>query len=290
MPSLKDIRLRIKSVQNTQQITRAMKMVSTAKLRRAQDAITRLRPYALKLRELLANLITAAGEYQSPYAAIDRKIEKVLILPITSNKGLAGSFNSNITRFTVEMIHQKYAAFQQSNKLKLICIGRKGYEYFARRGYPVIGENNDLFTKLNFADINALATTVMEGYLNREWDAVDLVFNEFKNVATQVRAYQRFLPIEFDTKPAGSIDYIFEPDKTALLDNLIPQILKMQFYRVILESNAAEHGARAVAMDKASTNAQELIGSLRLQFNKARQAAITKEILEIVGGAEALSN
>lgn len=293
MPSLKDIKTRIQSVRSTQQTTKAMKMVSASKLRRAQDLIVQLRPYANKLQDLLHHL-SGAGENPSPYSEV-REVRQVLVVVITSNRGLCGAFNNSIIRIAQRLIDHQYEAFRREGHLRMICLGRKGFEYFVKRGYPVMGDNHDVFHRLSFEGVTEVTTRIMDGYLNGEWDRVEVVYNQFKNVATQIRKTDQFLPVsihadqEDPNQPPGA-DYIFEPNQEAIIEELIPIILKTQFYRMVLDSNASEHGARMVAMDKATDNAEELIKDLRLQYNKARQASITKEILEIVGGAEALSS
>lgn len=298
MPSLKDIQLRIKSVQTTQQTTRAMKMVAASKLKKAQDQIIQLRPYANKLRQILSRLIEATeGEVATPYAQVP-EVKSALVVVVTSNRGLCGAFNSAIIRSAHQHIDERYAHLHQAGKLDLLCIGRKGFEYFNKRKYRIIGQaNTDLFTRLNIEKVNEEAEKVMNGFLKGEWDEVYLVYNQFKNVATQIRMTEQFLPVVMqpstasntEPKNSGGLDYIYEPNKNEILQGLVPQILKMMFYRAVLDSNASEHGARMLAMDKASENANDLLKELRLTYNKARQAAITKEILEIVGGAEALA-
>lgn len=298
MPSLKDIRLRIKSVETTRQTTKAMKMVSASKLRRAQDAIMNLRPYADKLQNMMSNIMQGSeGEIASPYAVV-REPKKVLHVVITSNRGLCGAFNSAINRMAQQTMEDEYGRYLREGNTKVITIGKKAYEHFSRRNFPLIGENHDVFSKLNFDTVNEVAEIVMQGYIDGEWDRVLLYYNKFKNVATQIRTVEHFLPVSVQTNesaihktasPQKVIDFIYEPQKEQILTELIPKILKVQFYRAVLESNVSEHGARMLAMDNATENANELIRELKLSFNKARQAAITKEILEIVGGAEALS-
>lgn len=288
MANLKDIRLRINSIKTTQQTTKAMKMVSAAKLRKAQDAILKLRPYANKMKEVLDNLLMGLADFQSPFTEV-RPVEKVLLVVITSNKGLCGAFNSSITKLTQATIQEQYAEIHKNGNLQLLCIGKKGYEWF-RRTHALIGENHDLFSKINFQATADVAEFIMQGFIDKKWDRVDVIYNQFKNVATQIKKVETFLPLMMPEQSHGtSTDYIFEPDKESILADLIPKILKTQFYRYVLDSNASEHGARMVAMDSATENASQLINQLRLVYNKERQAAITKEILEIVGGAEALA-
>ena len=289
MANLKDIRLRINSIKSTQQTTKAMKMVSAAKLRKAQDAIIRLRPYANKMKELLHNLLLGQQEIDSPFVKT-REIKKVVLVVVTSNKGLCGAFNSAIYKLVQSTIQQKYSELHKQGNVQLLCVGKKGYEYF-KKSHSLIGENHDLFTKISFVQTADSAEMLMQGFKEGKWDKVEVVYNEFKNVATQIRKVETFLPLEVPkNEKVNPVDYIFEPNKEEILSELIPKILKIQFYRCILESNASEHGARMVAMDSATENASQLISQLRLVYNKERQAAITKEILEIVGGAEALAS
>ncbi len=290
MPNLKDIKRRIQSVITTQQTTNAMKLVSAAKLKRAQDAIQRFRPYANQLRYIVEQLATGA-EIESPYFE-ERPIENVLIVLITSNKGLAGAFNSAIIKVAEEHIAEHYAQLLQQQKVFLLCVGKKGFDYFKRRSqYRIVEQKNfDVYGKrIAFEKVEAVANYVMQGFLEKRWDKVELIYNGFKNVATQYRRVETYLPVRFEAKETKVVkDYIFEPDKHLILEQMVPKILRMYFYNAILDSHAAEHGARMVAMDNATSNAEELLKELRLQYNKARQEAITKEILEIVSGANAL--
>ncbi len=292
MPSLKEVRGRIISVNSTQQITKAMKMVSAAKLRRAQESITRFRPYAEKLNTILANLSASLDQSaDNPYGE-EREVKKALIVVITSDRGLAGPFNSNIAKAVNSLISSDFKNLPKEN-ITLLCIGKKGYEYFSKRGINnIIGDYSTLFHNLSFGTARPAAELAMEGFLKGEYDRVDIVYNEFKNAATQIIRKERLLPIEKKAESAtktANVDYIFEPSKEEILSELIPKSLKTQFYKALLESNASEHGARMSAMDKATENAKELLKELRLTYNRSRQAAITKEILEIVGGAEALA-
>jgi F-type H+-transporting ATPase subunit gamma len=302
MANTKELRERIKSVKSTQQLTRAMKMVAAAKLKRAQDAIIALRPYARKLNEIMGNLAAEMGdELDSPYAK-PVKPEKVLLVVITSNRGLCGAFNANVNKTALEVAQGQYAEQLAAGNLWILAIGKKAYEYFKRRGFQLVGENHDVFADLNFDTVNSVASMVMDGFVEGKWNRVDLVYNEFKNVMSQIRKHERFLPIEGKPAPAAAssttetaatkvnADYIFEPNKEEILLSLIPKSLRTQFFKAVLESNAGEQGARMVAMDNATTNAEELIKVLKLAYNQARQAAITKEILEIVAGAEALAS
>lgn len=289
MANLKDIRLRINSIKSTQQTTKAMKMVSAAKLRKAQDSIIRLRPYANKLKELIQNLLLGQQEIDSPYVK-SREIKNVLLVVVTSNKGLCGAFNSSIFKLVQSTIQEKYSNLHKNGNVHLLCVGKKGFEFF-KRTHKLIGENHDLFSKVSFEPTANLAEEIMQGFIDGKWDKVEIIYNEFKNVATQIRKVETFLPLEVPKNDKVQfVDYIFEPNKEDILTELIPKILKIQFYKCILDSNASEHGARMVAMDSATENATQLINQLRLIYNKERQAAITKEILEIVGGAEALAS
>jgi F-type H+-transporting ATPase subunit gamma len=294
MPSLKDIRLRIKSVQTTQQTTRAMKMVAASKLRRAQDTIVQFRPYANKLGELQRSLVAAAGSDVTSEYAEARETKNVLLVVITSNRGLCGAFNTAIIKLAQTAAENEYADLLRQGNVKFLCLGKKGYDYFKKRGFNIISDDFDVFSKLGFDSVNAVAESVLQGFRAGEWDKVVLFYNAFKNIATQIRTEEVLLPAsaqaDASTDAALSTDYLYEPDQAQILQRLVPQILKTRFYKAVLESNASEHGARMFAMDQATENAEALVKELRLTFNKARQAAITKEILEIVGGADALSS
>ncbi|MBX2842810.1 MAG: ATP synthase F1 subunit gamma [Flammeovirgaceae bacterium] len=294
MPSLKEVKNRISSVTSTQQITKAMKMVAAAKLRRAQDRIIQIRPYSQKLSSLLSNVSsTISGDIENKYAA-EREINKVLILVVTSDRGLCGAFNANVCKAVVALIQEKYADLDKQGQVELLCVGKKGYDFFKRRNYKLINDFVELFADLNFDNAREAAELAMKGYEEGTYDVVDLVYNEFKNVATQIIRKEQFLPIakvENDSEEESlNLDYIFEPSQEEIIKDLIPYSLRISFYKSLLESNAAEHGARMTAMGQATDNAQELLKQLKLTYNRTRQAAITKEILEIVGGAEALSN
>jgi F-type H+-transporting ATPase subunit gamma len=292
MASLKEVRTRIRSVKSTQQITKAMKMVAASKLRKAQDAILQLRPFTEKLSEILQNVVRSAEDSSpSPFAEI-RDVERVLIVIITSDRGLCGAFNSNVIKKTLALIEEEYRSFHDSGQLYLLPIGQKGYEYFKKRGYNVIEEYSQLFSQLSFDNVKEAADSAMDSFLNRELDKVVLVYNEFKNVATQILCVEQFLPLTADAEENEqnmTADYIFEPSKSDIKRDLIPQSLRIQFYKAVLESNASEHGARMTAMEIATENADEILSDLQILYNRTRQAAITKEILDIVGGAEALS-
>jgi F-type H+-transporting ATPase subunit gamma len=289
--NLKEVRLRIASVNSTQQITKAMKMVSAAKLRRAQDAIVQMRPYANKLREILENLSGNIDASEGGAFAKARPENKILIVAITSNRGLAGAFNSNIIRTVNRMIAENYSAQAKDGNVKVLTIGKKGSDFFNKNKNLYAGNHNDIFNALNFDNTAKIALEIMKEFEKGSYDRVILVYNQFKNAAVQYAITEQMLPI---TPPAKSekkkqsIDYIFEPSKEEIVKDLIPKSLKIQLFKALLDSHASEHGARMTAMSKATDNAGELIKALKLQYNKARQAAITNEILEIVSGAEAL--
>lgn len=291
MANLKEVKNRIQSVSSTQQITKAMKMVAAAKLRRAQDAITQMRPYVQKLTSIIGNVSKSVdtGDISTPYTE-EREIESVLLVVESSDRGLCGGFNSNSFKHAKAIIAEKYAGYD----VTIMPIGRKALEHFQKRGYKVIDTYAELFGKLNFEDARSAAQFIMDEFEKKEYDQVEIIYNEFKNVATQIIRNEQFLPIkqeesDQDTGVATGTDYIIEPNEEEIFTRLIPNSLKIQFYKTLLESNASEHGARMTAMDKASENADELLKELRLTYNRTRQAAITKEILEIVGGAEALA-
>ncbi len=291
MASLKEVRNRIVSVNSTQQITKAMKMVSAAKLRRATDAITQMRPYAKKLAEMIATVSakTEAGQ-DNAYTKV-RPISKVLVIVVTSDRGLCGAFNANIGKATIALIQEKYAALHAAGQVEVLTLGKKGAEYLGRRGYKLNTAHTEIFSGLNFGKVRVLGDEILADFASGKYDVVDLIFNEFKNVATQIIRTEQLLPLQenADTATASNVDYIFEPSEEQIINELIPKSVKLSIFRSLLESNASEHGARMTAMDKATDNAGELIKALKLEYNRSRQAAITKEILEIVGGAEALS-
>ena len=294
MASLKEVRARITSINSTQQITKAMKMVAAAKLRRAQDNITQLRPYAQKLSQMLGTVSAGAETASdSPYKQT-RPVGRALIVVITSDRGLCGAFNTNAVKAALALIDEKYAAQARSGNVEIMAIGKKGAEAFYRRGLPVNTNHVDVFGALNFTTVKAAAEEAMTGFASGRYDVVEIVYNEFKNAAMQIVRTEQMLPIVAAEKPAGSvataINYTFEPSEAEIITELIPKTLKTQLYKAVLDSNASEHGARMTAMDKATENAGELLKELRLIYNRTRQAAITTEILEIVGGAEALAN
>lgn len=290
---LKEVRNRIKSVQSTQQITKAMKMVSAAKLRRAQDAIIQMRPYAMKLQDMLSNIVSnVEGGDTGMKLAIERPVEKVLIIVITSDRGLCGAYNANIQKLARLTIDEKYAEQHRKGNVTIWGIGKKGCEFFQKRNYKVSTAYRDTFLKLTFSNVQECAEAAVEGFVNREFDVVELVYSEFKNAATQVFKVERFLPIPkakpVESKKAIKADFIFEPAIDTLIAELMPKILNTQLFKAVLDGNASEHGARMTAMDKASENANELLKNLKISYNRARQAAITTELSEIVSGAAAL--
>ena len=286
MANLKEIRNRITSIGSTMQITSAMKMVSAAKLKKAQDAITQMRPYADKLTELLQSLsATLEGEVGGVYSE-QKEVSRVLLVAVTSNRGLCGGFNSSIIKASVKNIEDNY----KGKQVDLLTIGKKGNDLLSKN-YNVIENHNEIYDELTFDNVAVIAERVMELFATGQYDKVELVYNRFKNAATQIETIEQFLPIApMETETTSNIDYLFEPSKSEIVLELIPKSLKTQLYKAIRDSFASEHGARMTAMHKATDNATELRDELLLTYNKARQAAITNEILEIVGGAEALNN
>ena len=283
MANLKEIRNRISSVSSTMQITSAMKMVSAAKLKKAQDAITAMRPYSDKLTQMLVDL-SSSVDFENEFLQA-RKVENVLVVCITSNRGLCGAFNSNVIKECIELSNSS------SDPVSFFCIGKKGNDILSKK-HNVIESNNEIFDDLTFENISIIADLLMKKYLDKEFDKIHVVYNKFKNAATQIVTKEQFLPIENNTSndlEKGSSDYIFEPSQIEIISELIPKSLKTQLYKSTRDSYASEHGARMTAMHKATDNATELRDQLKLTYNKARQAAITNEILEIVGGAEALN-
>jgi F-type H+-transporting ATPase subunit gamma len=287
---LKEVRNRIRSIQNTQQITKAMKMVSAAKLRRAQDHIIQMRPYAQKLQELLSNIVRNSEGDLGMDLAVERNVEKVLLIVITSDRGLAGAYNANIIKLAKATIREKYSAQAAKGNVTIWSMGKKGYEHFAKNNYKVTDTYKDMFLNLNFEHVQAAAQAAVRAFENKEFDSVELVYSQFRNAATQSFVVEKFLPIpKVEKKPGtANTDFIFEPSREQLVAELMPKILNTQLYKAVLDASASEHGARMTAMDKASDNANELLKSLRLSYNRARQAAITTELTEIVSGAAAL--
>jgi len=294
MPNLKEVRTRIASVKSTQQITSAMKMVAASKLRRAQNAILQMRPYAAKLKEILQNLSASldAGDDGSVYSE-QRDPKNVLLVVITSNRGLCGAFNANIIKATINLIEDKYKAQNETGNLSLMTIGKRASEFFIKKGYQVFESHDEIFDNLTFEQVSVIGQNIMDRFEEKKFDRVEIIYNQFKNAATQILTKEQFLPVEAINAEEGAVDtmkydYIFEPSKAEIVKDLIPKSLKIQFYKAILDSHASEHGARMTAMHQATDNAQELLKELNLTYNKARQAAITMEIQEIVGGSEAL--
>jgi F-type H+-transporting ATPase subunit gamma len=292
MANLKAIRVRITSVKSTRQITSAMKMVSAAKLRRAQDKIVNLRPYANKLHEILIGLTQslADSEIENVYGR-QSSPEKVLIVVITSNRGLCGAFNTNVIKEARRIISEKYPEQFRKGNLSVLTIGKKGYDYFRKQNVKMLPEQNSLLHSLTFNNVTVVAEQVMKSFTLKEYDCVELIYNQFKNAAVQNLTTEQFLPVEIAASGKlkdAPADYIYEPDKESIVKELIPKSLKLQFYKAVLDSFVAEHGARMTAMHKATDNATTMIRDLTLQYNKARQATITNQILEVVSGAEAL--
>ncbi len=286
MANLKEIRNRISSIGSTMQITSAMKMVSAAKLKKAQDAITQMRPYSNKLTELLQSLSATLEMDDGSPLTEEREIKKVLLIAITSNRGLCGGFNSVIIKYVNEIIETKYS----DKEVSVLTIGKKGNDLLSKN-YTIHSNQNDVFDDLTFENVAVIAEDLMDQFENGNFDKIEIVYNQFKNAGTQILTEEQFLPIVTpETDNSINVDYIFEPSKEEIVKELIPKSLKTQLYKAVRDSFAAEHGARMTAMHKATDNATELRDELLLQYNKARQSAITNEILEIVGGAEALNS
>ena len=284
---LKEVRNRIKSTQSTQQITKAMKMVSAAKLRRAQDAITQMRPYARKLQDMLSNIIGSLEGDMNLALAETRPVNNVLLIVITSDRGLCGGYNANVVKLAKATIADKYP----TQKITIWNIGKKGFESLSKSGFNTNADYKDIFLNLTFGNVQTAAKAAMDAFANKEFDAIEIIYSEFKNAATQEFKAEPFLPIP---KIAGTgskkkTDFIYEPQKETLVAELMPKILNTQLFKAVLDANASEHGARMTAMDKASENANELLKSLKISYNRARQAAITTELTEIVSGAAALN-
>lgn len=291
MPSLKEVKSRISSVISTQQITKAMKMVAAAKLRKSQDRIMQMRPFAQRLSYLLQNVSSAGSEGQSWYNTI-REEKRILLVVVSSDRGLCGSFNSNVLKASVRLAQEKYSDQWKSGNVTILPIGKKALEFFGKRAnYKMVDKYSDLIQNLTFERASALAEFLMKSFEKGEYDKIEIVYNEFKNVATQILRTEQYLPIlpvASKSKAAVEVDYIYQPNREEIVSGLIPKSLKVQLFKAVLDSNAAENGARMTAMDKATDNAGELLKELKLTYNRTRQAAITKEILEIVAGAEAL--
>lgn len=289
MATLREIRQRISGVKSTQKITKAMKMVAAAKLRRATDAIIAARPYARKMQELLSYLSGQVDVTKYPQFEA-REVKSVAIVIVTADRGLCGAFNSNIIKAAVNHIRTNYAEMNAAGKVKLICVGKKGYDFFSKREYEVIAKHVGIFSQMNFTTAKTIVAEIVDGFVKGEYDKVEIISNEFKNAVQQKLTIGRFLPVVQQASETKNVstDYIFEPASDEIVSALVPKHLNFQVWRVLLDSNAAEHGARMSAMENASTNARDLIKVLQLNYNKARQASITKELLEIVAGAEAL--
>ncbi len=291
MAGLKEIRTRIASVKTTRQVTSAMKMVSAAKLKKAQDAIMQIRPYADKLHQILASLSASLENVEDSVYTQDREPKRVLIVLVTSNRGLCGGFNANISKKAIELVNTKYARQLKKGKVDFWSIGKQGGRQLKHRAYPVVAQENEVFDSLTFENAASLAEEAMKAFEDGHYDRIELVYNQFKNAAVQVQTTEQFLPVEMEegNDEGTNFDFIYEPSKEHIIQELIPRSLKIQFYKALLDSHAAEHGARMTAMHQATDNASDLLNELSLQYNKARQATITGEILEIVGGAEALN-
>jgi len=292
MASIKEIRIRIVSVTSTMKITSAMKMVSAAKLRKAQNAVQQMRPYAQKLNEIFENISSGLDSVDDLVYARQSSVNKVAIIVVTSNGGLCGAFNTNVVKQAINLAKDKYANQLELGNVHFYCIGKKGAEQLKSRGYKVTENFNELYTKMTYEKVSAVATNFMDKFVDSSYDSIELVYNKFKNAASQVVSAEQFLPVDVSSKSKGkatlSSDYIFEPSKEFIVKELIPKSLRIKFYRTLLESIASEHGARMTAMHKATDNAGAFLKALKLEYNKARQASITNEILEIVSGANAL--
>jgi len=293
MANLKEVRNRIASVQSTQQITKAMKMVSAAKLKRATNAIIALRPYATKLKEILGNLSASLEGSSSPFIQ-EREPNKVLIVVVSSNRGLAGAFNMNVIKAANNLISEKYSEQFKNGNVSIISIGKKTQDFYEKRKYNVIGNNNEVYADLTFENVTKITDAIMNGFKKGEFDKVEVVYNRFKNAAVQFITTEQLLPLPKSDEPVvvtktSNVDYILEPSKSEIVEQLIPKSIKIQLYKAVLDSHASEHGARMTSMDKATENAGELLKSLKLSYNQARQAAITTELTEIVSGAAALN-
>jgi F-type H+-transporting ATPase subunit gamma len=291
MANLKEIRNRIASVKSTRQITSAMKMVAASKLRKAQDAILDLRPYSDKLQEILENVGSSTNlSDDNPYVQ-QREIKRVLIFPVTSNKGLCGGFNMNIVKATMQRLEEKYAHLAENGKVDVYALGRKGADVLQKRGVKLFNKDIELMDKLEYEKALPIINHAMQQFTEGTYDVVEIIYNQFKNAGTQLVVHEQFLPIqpsEEETDSHVQYDYIFEPTKHEIVEELMPKSLKVQFYRCLLDSVTSEHGARMTAMHQATDNATEMIKDLTLSYNKARQAAITNELIEIVSGANAL--
>ncbi|MEZ4703021.1 MAG: ATP synthase F1 subunit gamma [Rhodothermales bacterium] len=306
MASLRDIRKRISSVKSTQQVTRAMKMVAAAKLRKAQERTFEMRAYAYKIGEIISHLKQHIDPTAHPLFKPRDEVNGVLLIIVTADRGLAGAFNANIIKLAEQTIAERYQRYQEAGTLHLICVGRKAHEHFKRRNFQLVGDFRGVFNDLDYEDASRITNTAVNGYEEGRWDEVHVVYNEFKNTISQNRIVEPVLPIppeQFRTpvmekevehvatkKEGQSVDYIFEPEPISILHVLVPRFLHFTIWRALLESNAAEQGARMVAMDNATSNAEDLLRDLQLKYNRARQDAITKELIEITSGADALAS
>lgn len=292
MANLKEVRIRIASVQSTQQITKAMKMVSAAKLKRATNAIIQLRPYATKLKEILGNLSASLEGSSSPFIQ-EREPNKVLIVVVSSNRGLAGAFNMNVIKAANNLIAEKYSEQLKNGNVSIVAIGKKAQDFFEKRNYKVVGNNNEIYSELTFNNVTKITDAIMAGFVKGEYDRVELVYNRFKNAAVQILTTEQLIPLtggqDAVEEKSANVDYILEPSQEEIVEQLIPKSIKIQLYKAVLDSHASEHGARMTSMDKATENAGDLLKALKLSYNQARQAAITTELTEIVSGAAALN-
>jgi F-type H+-transporting ATPase subunit gamma len=290
MAGLKEIRIRIASVKTTRQVTSAMKIVSAAKLKKAQDSIYQIRPYANKLHSILTSLSTSLENTEDSVYTQQRAPEKVLVVLISSNRGLCGGFNSNISKVAARLVHEKYSSQLKLGNVQFLSVGKQGMKQLKYHGMKVVDNKNDIFNSLSFENISVIAMDLMNAFEDGTYDRIEIVYNQFKNAAVQIQTSEQFLPVEIkkDESIKVNTNFIYEPSKEYIIEELIPRILKIQFYKALLDSHAAEHGARLTAMHSATDNATALLSHLTLEYNKARQAAITGEILEIVSGAEAL--
>ncbi len=294
MANLKEVRIRINSVNSTRQITSAMKMVAASKLRRAQNAVQNMRPYAQKLQSIMQNLTADLDGSDEGKFAADRGDHKVLIVTITSNRGLCGAFNTNIVKSAVNLINQKYSEQLRKGNVNLMCLGKKGADSLISAGFKPMEINSEIFDQLSFEKTVPIAEELMQNFVDKKYDKIVLIYNQFKNAAVQLLQEEQFLPVvENETEEVTDesvANYIFEPNKEDILEALVPKAIKVQLYKALLDSFASEHGARMTAMHQATENADEMLKDLKQTYNKVRQASITNEILEIVGGAEALNN
>lgn len=292
MANLKEVRTRIESVNSTRQITSAMKMVAASKLRKSQNAIIAMRPYAAKLQELVKGLSASTEQTSEGIYSVQRPADRILIVPVTSNRGLCGAFNTNVIRSAVKLINESYSTQLAAGNVFLYPIGKKGEEFFRSRKYTIAGSNIHVFDNLNFTTVVPIAEELMNSFTAAKYDRIVFIYNQFKNAGTQILINEQFLPVEMPVSDEQDnslgVDYLFEPGKEEILGELIPKTLKIQVYKVILDSFASEHGARMIAMHQATDNASDMLKELKLIYNKARQAAITNEIIEIVSGANAL--